>query len=67
MKDNELIDKLNKKNMDLCIILGIISYTIIEDKKFLEKNKNFCDWMMEAIENVVYLDKELPSLSKLKE
>lgn len=57
----EDIDKLISMNERLLLILGFSSCVMLELGKFVPHEKiDGISWVLEAIENVVYLDKPLP-------
>jgi len=48
------------KNQQLLLLLGYASALIFQCEPYIEKNKY--DWILEAISNVVYLDKPMPPM-----
>lgn len=66
MKDDEL-KALLEANQRLLLILGYASNFICERGKQLKSQQNLIEiekyeWLMSAIENVVYLNKPLPPM-----
>lgn len=62
MTDEE-IEKLTRINFRLSLMLGYCCAFIYEYSKNLsESEKEKYDWLMESIENVLYLDKPLPRM-----
>jgi len=61
--ESKTIDNLFKINSDICFILGC-SQSLLDQfsKKFTEDQKKTYDWIIQAIENVIYLDKRLPKI-----
>jgi len=54
----EEINKIIGKNQELLLLLGYAMSQIFKFEKLIEKEKY--DWLLEAVNNVVYLDKPLP-------
>ncbi len=58
IEDN--IDKLIQINYRLLLVMGYAASVILELGKHVpEQNKEGINWVIEAIENIVYLDKPL--------
>jgi hypothetical protein len=60
---NDNIDKLIQMNQRLLLVMGYATSVILELGKFVpEEKKQGVYWVIEAIENIVYLDKPLPPM-----
>ncbi len=57
------IDKLIQMNQRLLLVMGYATSVILELGKHMpEEKKQGIYWVIEAIENIVYLDKPLPPM-----
>jgi len=63
LESKKTIDNLFKINSDICFILGC-SQSLLDEfsKTFTEDQKKSYEWIIQAIENVIYLDKSLPKM-----
>lgn len=61
MTSTEQNDKLIETNRKLLFILGVVASVILDLRKYVpEKKEQGILWILEAIENVVYQDNQLP-------
>lgn len=61
--DENNIDKLIQMNQRLLLVMGYATSVILELGKHIpEEKKDGVYWVIEAIENIVYLDKPLPPI-----
>ena len=57
------VDKLIQMNQRLLLVMGYATSVILELGKHVpEESKLGVYWVIEAIENIVYLDKPLPPM-----
>jgi hypothetical protein len=57
------IDKLIQMNQRLSLVIGYATSVIIELGKHMpEEKKQGMYWVIEAVENIIYLDKPLPPM-----
>jgi hypothetical protein len=61
MSEDE-INKIIGKDQELLLLLGYAMGAIFNFEKLIEKEKY--DWLLEAVNNVVYLDKPIPPKPK---
>lgn len=61
--NEENVDKLIQMNQRLLLVMGYTTSVLIELGKLLpEEKKQEIYWIIESIENIVYLDKPLPPM-----
>jgi hypothetical protein len=61
--NDDNVDKLIQMNQRLLLVMGYATSVILELGKYVpEENKQGVYWVIEAIENIVYLDKPLPPM-----
>ena len=57
------VDKLIQMNQRLLLVMGYATSVLLELGKFMpEEKKDGIYWVIESIENIVYLDKPLPPM-----
>ena len=57
----ENIEKLIHMNQRLNLVLGYtLGFIIPYEEHFKDRDREKYEWLMKAIENIVYLDKPLP-------
>ena len=58
----EQIDKIISMNQSLLYIMGVTTSVLMDIEKYFpeEKKESIC-WVLEAINNIVYLNKRLPT------
>lgn len=63
---DDSIEKLIHMNQRLLLVMGYASSIILElGKDMPECNKQGIYWVIDAIENIVYLDKPLPPMPEV--
>jgi hypothetical protein len=62
MTDEE-IKRIINMNQRILLVMGVITSVILEVGKYVpEEKKEGIYWIIDAVENLVYLDKPLPPL-----
>lgn len=60
------IERLIQMNQRLLLVMGYATSVILELGKYVpEEKKHGVYWVVEAIENIVYLDKPLPPMPEI--
>lgn len=58
--NEEQIDYLIDKNNSLLLVMGVAVSVILDIQHHVPKKRKDIKWIMDAIENIVYLDKPPP-------